>query len=597
MKHTVLFLLICIFGAGVRCSAAQSDSGDSLSRQVNQLFLDHAVASRPLFPMFATANGWRAYDGQFANELTEEHREKQRRFCGSGLDRLRTFDRSQLSDNDRISYDVFEYQQVRCLERLAFDLHLLPLDQGGYNLIVTFPVWGSGKGPQPFRNVREYENFLNRIGGFVEWMDTAIANMRHGMARGIVQPRAVMEKVLLQLDAMIVGDIQRSPFYEVVRNMPAEIEGEDRARLSQAYEAAIRDQIVPAYRRVARFVREEYLPKCRTTAGLSGLPRGEQLYGYYIRNQATQNLTAEQIFAIGQREIVRLRGRMEALKKASGYHGTLSEWAVALRHARKTYSTGEEVIAAYQALHERVYPKLSLLFSRLPNAQYEIRAMEAYRQQSSSHQYWRASRGRPAVFYLNLNTLRKAAMGASVSLYLHETLPGHHLQQALAQENRSLPNFRRVGHWQAYTEGWAVYAEDLGFDMDMYDDPYEHLSKLSGDLHHAARLVTDVGIHVKGWSRDEAIDFVRKNTLGPHLWPDFESGVVSSVERQMALPGFALGYTIGQLKFRELRERAHAKLGERFDLRAFHDEVLKGGALPLDILEAKIERWLAEQVH
>jgi uncharacterized protein (DUF885 family) len=595
MIRTARLLLAGILAAAPCGVIAQQYSPDDTSEALNRMFQEYAVASRPLFPMFATANGWRQYDGQFTNELTEEHREAHRRYCRSGLERLQEFDRSRLNWNDQLSYDVFRHQLIRCLDRLEFDLHLLPIDQGGNNLVVRFPIWGAGKGPQPFRNVTDYENFLKRIAGFVEWMDTAIANMRRGMATGFVQPRAVMEKVLPQLNAMIVDDARKSPFYEPVANMPEEIGGENRRRLAEAYETAIRTQIVPAYRRVRDFVRDEYLPKTRTTAGLSGLPGGDKLYAYLVRTETTTRLTPDEIFELGKREIARLWKSMEALKAASGYSGRLQEWAVTLRDERTTYSEGTRLIAAYNALHDRVYPRLSKLFGRLPEASYEVRAMEAYREQSASHQYWRASRGRPAIFYLNLRSLKKTPMGASVPLFLHETLPGHHLQQALAQENRDLPNFRRVGHWQAYVEGWAVYAEDLGFDMGLYGDPYEHLNKLAGDQHHAARLVTDVGLHVKGWSRERAIAFVRENTLAPHIWADFEAGAASSIERQMAWPAFALGYKIGQLKFHELRRRAEIALKDRFDLRAFHDEVLKDGALPLDILEAKIDRWIAAE--
>lgn len=596
-KMTLIRVLLAGVLAVTAAPALAQDADSAaqeLSRRINRLFLDHAVASRPLFPLFATMNGWREYDGQFANDLTEAHREAQRQFCRSGLEHLQTFNREELTENDRLSYDVYRYNQLRCLERLEFDLHLLPIDQGGFNLTATFPIWGSGRGPQPFRNVADYENFLKRIGGFVEWMDTAIANMRRGMARGIVQPREVMVKTLPQLTAMIVDDVKQSPFYHPVADMPEEIQGEDRQRLAAAYEDAIRKQIVPAYRRVRDFVRDEYLPKCRTTAGLAGLPGSEKLYAHYIRTQTTSSLTPQEIFDLGHREMARVWEKMEALKKASAFKGDLKAWATRLKDERVRYAKADDVIAAYHALHERVYPQLGKLFSRLPAAQYEIRQVEGYREQSASSQYWRASPGRPAVFYLNLRTLKKEPVGASVSLFLHETLPGHHLQQAIAQENRSLPGFRRVGHWQAYVEGWAVYAEDLGFDMRLYDDAYDHLSKLSGDHLHAARMVVDVGLHVKGWSREQAIKFIRDNTLGIYIWPDFETGAVSAIERQMSWPAYSLGYKIGQLKILELRARAGKKLGPKFDLREFHDEVLKDGALPLDILEDKIDRWIAQ---
>jgi uncharacterized protein (DUF885 family) len=590
-RHPLLWLLLL----AAPTVLAQEPSPADLSKRLNRMFLDYAVASRPLFPMFATVNGWREYDGQFTNDISEEHREAQRRFCRDGLENLKAFDREQLSTNDRLSYDVFRSNQLRCLERLEFDLHLLPLDQGGFNLIATFPIWGSGNGPQPFRNARDYDNFLRRAAGFVEWMDTSIVNMRRGMKSGFVQPREVMVKVLAQLDAMIVEDAKQSPFYEPVTNMPAEIEGEERRRLATAYELAIRTQIVPAYRRVRDFVRDDYLPRSRATAGLAGLPGGEKLYRHYVSTQTTTALTPQEILDLGHREMARTRQSMEALKHASGFQGDLKEWAAKIRDGRERHTTADEVISAYHALHERVYPQLGKLFGSLPKARYEIRRVEAYREDSAPSQYWRASGGRPAVFYVNLRALATGPTAPSVALFLHETFPGHHLQMALAQENRALPNFRRVGHWQAYVEGWAMYAEDLGFDLGLYADPYQHLNKLAGDEFHAARLVTDVGLHVNGWSREQAMKFLEANTLGPHFWIDYQRGLVSTVERQMSWPGYALGYMIGKLKMQELRERARTKLGPKFDLRAFHDEVLRDGALPLDILDAKIERWIAAQ--
>ena len=593
-RMKLLRIAIPVFLALLPLSGAGQEA-DEVSRRLNRMFLDHAIASRPLFPLFATMNGHRAYNGVFENDLSEGHREAVRQFCRSGLERLQAFDRERLSDNDRLSYDVFRYNQQRCLERLQFDLHLLPLEPGGFNLIAAFPIWGAGDGPQPFGNVEDYDNFLKRVAGFVGWMDTAIVNMRSGMAKGFVQPREVMEKVLPQLAAMIVDDPKRSPFYKPILNMPEDIEGDDRRRLAMAYENAIRAQIVPAYRRVHDFVRDEYLPKARTSAGLAGLPGGDKLYSFHVRTMTTVALTPEEIFDLGMRDMAQLWARSEALRKASGFEGDLKAWAGKLRDGRTRYASADDVIAAYHALHERVYPRLGKLFGKLPAAQYEIRPVEAFREQSAPSQYWRASPGRPAVFYVNLRALRNEPVGASVALFLHETYPGHHLQMALAQENRTLPGFRRVGHWHAYVEGWAVYAEDLGFEMGLYDEPYQHLSKLAGDLMHSARMVVDVGLHVKGWSREQALDFLRKNTLAPYLWSDFESGLVSAVERQMSWPGYSLGYRIGQLKFRELRERAQAKLGRRFDLRAFHDELLKDGAMPFDVLESKMNRWIAAQ--
>ncbi|HEX6530255.1 MAG TPA: DUF885 domain-containing protein, partial [Burkholderiales bacterium] len=542
-------------------------------------------------------NGHHQYDAQFANDLTEEHRSAVRAWCTTYEERVRAFDRAQLNAGDQLSYDLFLYNARRCRDNLAIDFHLMPIDQGGYSLIVTFPIWGSGKGPQPFRNLGDYDNFLKRIAGFVEWMDTAVANMRRGMARGLVQPREAMESVLPQLEAMIVDEPKKSVFYQPIAALPAELPAAERERLVAAYEAAIREQIVPAYRRMHSFIRSEYLQKTRASAGLAGLADGAKLYAHAIRAQTTLELTPADLQAIGRREMAAARERMEKLKKASGFEGSLVEWAQKLRTTRVRYDTAEEVIAAYRAMHEQVYPQLGRLFVRLPRATYDIRPVEAHREDGTTSQYWRAGPGRPAVFYANLRNLKQSGSGASESLFLHETLPGHHLQIALAQETRALPLFRRAGGYGAYVEGWASYAETLGYELGLYRDPYQHMDFLNSELGKAAALVVDVGLHAEGWSLEQAMNFWRENTLSAHLYPEasLERGMRSGVERAMVWPAFGTVYKIGQMKMLELRARAETKLGPRFSLRAFHNQILRDGALPLPILEAKIDRWIEAQ--
>jgi uncharacterized protein (DUF885 family) len=545
-----------------------------------------------LWPLNATANGHRQYNAQFTNTLSEEHREAHRRFCAGYLARLQEFDRAQLGSNGRLSYDVFKYGLERCLESLALDFHLMPIDQGGFALTATFPIWGSGKGAQPFRTVVDYDNFLKRIDGFVEWIDTAIANMRRGMARGLVQPRAAMESVLPQLAAMIVDDPKKSPFYEPIASFSDEVPAAERERIAKAYEAAIRTQIVPAYRRLHAFIRDDYLPKTRASAGLSGMPGGDKLYAYYIRANTTTSLTPAELQAIGRREMALALQKMEALKAASGFSGPLKEWAAKLYAQRTRYPTPDEIIGAYRALRERVDPQIGRLFGRLPRGDYDFRRVEPHREDGAPSQYWRAGPGRPALFYINMRTLSLGPTGISEALFLHETNPGHHLQISLARENTALPLFRRGGRYHAFVEGWASYAETLGFDLGLYKDPLQHLFFLNGEMSRAAALVVDPGLHARGWSREQAMQFYFDHTLAS-ISDDAERGVRSGVERMMVWPAYSTGYKIGQLKMLELRARAEAKLGPRFDLRAFHDEVLKDGAMPLAILEEKIDRWIA----
>lgn len=596
MKSTrIMLAALLALAAAPGLTQEKAADAQAVSQRLNKLYLDHVVAFRSLNPLNASVNGFRAYDAQFANWLTEEHREAHRQQCRADLESLHQADRTVLDENDRLSYDVFEHGLERCLENFGFDFHLLPIDQGGWSLPATFPIYGSGRGGIPFNTVRNYDNFLKRIPGFVEWMDTAIANMRRGMERGFTQPRAVMEKVLPQLADMIVDDPRKSPFYQPILDMPDTIAGDDRVRLTVLYESAIRDRIVPAYRRLRDFVRDEYLPRCRTTAGLAGLPGGDRIYANAVRGFTTTRLTPQEIEDIGQRELRRSWQDMQALHKASGHSGNINEWAAQLKAAAPHYRTAEEVMAAYRAMHERVEPQLPRLFGRLPQGEYEIRRVEPHRENASASQYWRGSRGRPAIFYANLRALQVGPVTASESLFLHETLPGHHLQFRIQQENTSLPNFRRIPAYAAFAEGWARYAESLGKELGMYRDPYQYLAWMNGDLTMAVRLILDVGIHAKGWTREQALAFARENTLSAILYDDSGRGFESLVERIMATPGQVLSYKIGELKIRELRARAESRLGPKFDLRAFHDELLKDGAVPFDILEGKMDRWIARQ--
>lgn len=594
--HVSTAALLVIFAVTSAPLGAQGAlDADTRSKQLNQLFLDFSIASRSLFPIGASANGWRRYDDQFAVDISEEHRQKQREWCGGSLKALAEFDRSKLSEHDTLSYDVFRYNLDRCLERLGIDFHLLPVEQSGWSMPATFPILGSGKGAHPFRTVRDYDNFLKRAPGFVEWTNVAIANMRRGIAIGYTQPRVVMQSVLPQLTAMIVEDVSTSPFYQPILNMPETIAAPDRERLTLAYETLIREQLVPAYRRLHDFIRDEYLPKSRTEVGLSALPGGAKLYEWHIRSQTTLALTSTQIMDLGRRELERVRSEIEALRRTSGFNGDVHEWARKLRAETIRYASHADAIQAYQAMHGRVYERVQQVFGRLPRTPYEIRAVESYREASAASQYWRAGGGRPAIFYANLRAINREPSPVYVGLFLHETLPGHHLQIALAQENTALPSFRRVGNYAGFSEGWARYAEWLGLEMDLYDDPYQRLIWLHNDLFSAARLIIDVGLHAQGWTRERAIKFLEDNTLSRELFADYEQGLISVVERAISLPAYATAYKVGELRFRELRRRAEAELGPRFDVRAFHDELLKDGAMPLDILRAKMERWIANQ--
>jgi uncharacterized protein (DUF885 family) len=535
----------------------------------------------PYHPFTASERGLRQYDRVLANDIGEDYRTGMHALCVRYRADLRRVDAPALTAQQRLTYDVLEHRLDTCIESHAYPWHLLPINQGGQTWPSRFPVVGAGRGTHPFKTARNYEDFLGRIDGFVTWVDTAIANMRVGLERGITHPREAMLKVVPQLDAHIVDDPRASLFYEPIRNFPPSIDEGARRALEGKYLTAIQDRIVPAYRRLRTFMRDEYVPRCRTSAGLSDLPGGRAMYAFAVRQSTTTTLTPDEIYEIGVREVARIRGVIDRLR---------AEIAAVGEPDLPRYRSVDELVAAYGALRASVEATLPAAFGRLPRAGFEIRPIESFREQSMPSSYEAASPdgARPGVFYLNAADVRAGGTAAVTrNLFLHEAVPGHHFQIALQRENADLPGFRRFGWYVAFGEGWALYAEGLGVELGVYTSRRDRLSMLGAELFRAHRLVVDVGLHAKGWTRQQAIDYLGGPTLD----------TVREVERYMVWPGQALGYKIGQLKILALRRKAEGALGATFDLRAFHDELLADGAMPLSVLESKIDRWIVDQTR
>jgi len=531
----------------------------------------------PYHPFTASERGLRQYDRVLANDIGEEYRAGMNALCMRYRADLRRVDPAALTEQERLTRDILEHRLATCVESLALPWHLLPVNQTGRTWPGGFPVIGAGRGSHPFKTERNYEDFLGRIDGFVTWMDTAIANMRLGIERGITQPREAMLKVVPQLDAHIVEDPRTSMFYEPVRNFPASFDGETRRALEDRYVAAIRDKIVPAYRRLRAFVHDEYLPRCRTSAGFADLPGGREMYAFAVRLATTTTLTAEEIHELGLREVARIGREIDRLR---------AEIAAASDPQLPPYRTSAELLAAYAALRASVEAALPAAFGRFPRAGFETRPIEAFRERSmpSSYEAPSLDGSRLGVFYLNTAELRDGGPAfVNRSLFLHETVPGHHFQVTLQRENAALPGFRRFGWYVAFGEGWALYAEALGAELGLYGNRRDRLGMLYAERFRAFRLVVDTGLHARGWTRQRAIDYLGGPTVDN----------VREVERYMVWPGQALGYKIGQLKILAIRKKAEAALGPSFDRRAFHDELLKDGAMPLDVLESKMDRWIA----
>ncbi len=573
--------------------AAVAPAAEETSRRLNELFERYFEEYLELNPLRATFIGDNRYNDRLPNSIGPEHRARATEMNERYLAAIRRFDPATLSPEDRISYEIFLHERKREQESGRFPDYLLPLSQTG-GLPTFMPSLGSGTNAQPFATVQDYENWLKRLDGFVAWMDQSIANMREGVAKGVVQPRPVMEKVAAQLDSLVVAKAEDSPFWGPIKRFPDGIGAADRERLTAAYRASIEGKVMPAYARVRDYVKNEYLPKTRTSVAWTALPDGEAWYAFFVREHTTTDMTPKEIHEIGLGEVSRILGEMDGVRRKVGFEGDLHAFFEHLETDPKFYFTqGEELLDGYRQLKLRIDAALPKLFSVFPKADYEVRQVEPFRAQSAAGAYYQgasADGSRPGIFYVNTYNLKAQPKFGMETLSLHEASPGHHFQRAIQQEITGMPKFRRFGgNYTAYTEGWALYAEYLGKDLGMFTDPYQWFGRLNDEQLRAMRLVVDTGIHSLGWSREQAIKYMLDNsTLA-------ETDVVSEVERYIAWPGQALGYKVGDLRVQALRRRAEQELGDKFDVRDFHREVLGDGAVPMSVLEAKIDRWVASR--
>ena len=573
-------------------STAPAAPARDVSAELAAIYEDYWQENLKLNPIQATFLGDKRYNAELPNFLSQEHRDRQRELAQRYLDQVRAFDPETLTGQDRLSWDIFVRERALELEGYAHPTHLVPVNQF-YNIGNFLVQLGSGQNAQPFATVADYEAWHARVEKVPALFDQAIANMREGTKQGIVQPRVLMEKVLPQLAAHVVEEPEQSIFWGPIKNFPADFAEADRKRLEDAYRGLIVTTIVPNYRKLHDFIKDEYLPATRATVGLGALPGGPAWYAYNVKTTTTTELTPEQIHEIGLAEVARIQEEMGKVKDAVGFKGTLPEFFAYVKAKPELYfKTEEEMIGAYKAFRATLDPLLPKLFSIAPKADYEIRAVEPYRAASASsgsYQPPSADGTRPGIFYANTYDLKARPKTALESLFLHEAAPGHHFQIAIQQELGELPAFRRYGGETAFNEGWGLYAESLGKELGVYTDPYMQFGALDAELWRSIRLVTDTGIHAKGWTRDQVLEYMYANS------PVEPTRAVSEAERFMAIPGQALAYKIGQLKIRELRTRAEQALGAKFDVRAFHTEVLRDGSVPLSVLEAKIDRWIEAQ--
>lgn len=573
-------------------AAAEAPAADASAR-LTALVDEFFQRELEFNPVLATSIGDSRYNDRLANSLSPEYRDAYRAFNREYLDRLLAIDPQQLdTEQERLTYATFRWDREMELESFEYPDYLQPINQF-YSIPNFFVQLGSGSSIHPFRTVDDYDDFLSRADDFVEIVDQAMENMRIGMDRGIVQPKILMERVLPQLESQFADNAEDSTFWKPIENMPDDFSAADRERLTAAYRSKIIKAIIPAFRRLHTFIAEEYIPAARATHGLGALPGGDEWYAFLVRRRTTTDLTPAEIHQIGLDEVARIHKEMQGVMDQVGFDGDLKAFFEYLKtEDRFYYDEPGQLIQGYRDMAAHIESLTPKLFDIFPKTGFEVRAVEPFREKSASGgQYRRGSPdgSRPGVFFANTYDIKARPKWAMESLFLHEAIPGHHFQISIQQELENLPDFRRFGGYTAFTEGWGLYAETLGRELGVYTDPYQYFGALDAELWRSIRLVVDTGLHAKGWTREQVLDYMYANSAVK------EARAVSEAERYMAIPGQALAYKVGQLKIRELRERAEAALGERFDVKAFHTQVLKDGSLPLDLLETKIEAWIETQ--
>lgn len=582
-----LFLAFVLALAG--CSQKEKKNHQLISQVFDSYWEEHSR----LYPLEATSQGDNRYNDLLPNDQTLQYRKELRDYYTDYLNRLKKFDREELSEQDRVSYDIFKYEMEMQIERFNTDLHKIPFQQF-WGLPLTMAQLGSGTLYQPFKTVQDYDNWIRRVEQFSVWTDSAIANFREGMRSGFVLPKVLVKKIIPQMKDIVSANPEKSVFWGPIKIMPKDFSAEDKKRLTESYRQMIRKHVNPSYQKLHDFMRRDYLPKARDTHGISSLPNGRNLYHYLAREWTTTDKTPEEIYQTGLKEVERIQSEMLKIKEQVGFKGTLKEFFVHLRKDPKLmpFRTPEEVLNLYRDTYKKMQPKLMTMFGRTPKTPFEIRQTEKFREESASAEYMQGSPDgtRPGIFYIPILDAKKFNITSGTeSLFLHEAIPGHHYQISLQQENSELPSFRRFAWYGAMGEGWALYTESLGKELGLYTDPYHYLGALGDEMHRACRLVVDVAIHLKKMRREEAIKYLMDHE------PIAEKDAIAEIERYMAIPAQALSYKVGALKIRELRNKYVKELGAKFSLAGFHDEILRDGVMPLESLEQKLDSWAKRQ--
>lgn len=563
---------------------------DQLRSITTQYYADYLT----LNPLAATSRGTKGYDDKMEINISEAYIKASIRLNLRYLDSLKGVNINTLPESDKLTAQIFSFllnREVDGLQRgiTTSCMALRPVDQFVFSFPTSFATNASGTGSIPFRSVRNYDDFLKRLPVFAQWVDIAIQNMNEGIRKGNTSPQAAMIKVPAQLKPLFETETSKNIFYKPILNLPDSFSAANKQRLTQEYTKAVDNIVKPAYKKLHDYFVNVYIPKARTSSGLLDNAGGKEEYRYWLRFWTTQNLDPDSVFAYGLSEVARIRKGMDSIKTATAFKGDLPAFFNYVKTDKKffPFTTEQQVLDRFQSFQNKMSPSLSRMFNLIPKSRFEIRATEKFRQAGANAQYMRPSRdgSRPGIFYEVIPEATAYNVVGMETLFLHEAIPGHHFQIALQQE-MTLPEFRSSAFFGAFSEGWGLYAETLGLQLGMYTDPYQYLGHLNADMERSVRLVVDVGIHHKGWTREKAIDYILANQ------PVTPEVAAQRIERYMVTPGQALSYKIGERKILFLRTLAQQQLGKAFDIREFHDQILKDGAMPLDILDQKIRGWI-----
>ena len=539
-------------------------------------------------PENATYEGDHRFDDQlsdYSEDAVKSYYDSTRAF----LKELQDIDYSSLNVDNKLNYDLFKSSLEQQLEGEKFNWYYMPMGQQN-GIHIEFPQIVE---VQPLSTYEEYQKYFKRLRGFDKQVNDVITNMKKGMSLGYVMPVFLMEQTIPQMEQIKDVPVEESAFYTISKkenNMSAD----EKEKVSAELKQIIRDDVDADFQKLYDFVKNEYLPNCRKDAGIWSLPDGEDRYNNAVKDYTTLDVTAEQVHNTGLKEVERIRKEMEKVKSQIGYKGTIDEFNTFIKTDPQFYYTKkEDLINGFRKILHTMDGKLPQLFGTLPQAKYDLKEMEEFRAKSAPAAYYYPApedRSRPGYFYVNTYNLSGRPKYTMTSLAMHEAIPGHHLQISIAQELKDLPKFRRDHSVTAFVEGWGLYAESLGYETGMYDDLYQRYGALTFEMWRACRLVVDTGIHWKRWTREQAYEYMRKYT------PNSDGDIQSEIDRYIAWPGQALAYKTGEMKIKELRKRAEEKLGSRFDVRRFHDAVLRNGAIPLPLLEKKIDEWIASEL-